>query len=54
MDGAGRMVKTLFEKDANSGIYNIEFNGQHLPEGIYYIRVQNLALQNVKSVLKVR
>lgn len=54
MDGAGRMVKTLFEKDANSGIYHIEFNGQHLPEGIYYIRVQNLALQNVKSVLKVR
>lgn len=53
LDGSGRLVKILFDKEIEAGTFRIEFNGQHLPPGIYYVRLQNQIIQQVKSVLKV-
>jgi hypothetical protein len=53
LDGAGRLVKILFDKEISAGTYRTDFNGEHLPAGIYYVRLQNQSLQQVKSVMKV-
>jgi uncharacterized protein (DUF1501 family) len=53
LDGAGRLVKILLDREFDPGTFRVDFNGEHLPAGIYYIRFQNLVLQQVKSVLKV-
>lgn len=53
LDGAGRLVKIIFDREFKAGTYRADFNGEHLPAGIYYVRLQNQVLQQVKSVLKV-
>jgi uncharacterized protein (DUF1501 family) len=53
LDGAGRMVKILLDRDFNAGTYRVDFDGEHLPAGIYYVRLQNLVVQQVKSMIKV-
>lgn len=53
LDGAGRLVKIIFDRDFNEGTYRVDFDGEHLPAGIYYIRLQNQVIQQVKSVIKV-
>lgn len=53
LDGSGRLVKILFDKEIEAGTFRVEFNGQHLPPGIYYVRLQNQIVQQVKSILKV-
>lgn len=53
MDGAGRVVKVVFDREFEAGTYKADVEAQHLPAGIYYFRLQNLSVQQVKSVLKV-
>lgn len=53
LDGSGRLVKILFDKEIEEGTFRVEFNGPHLPPGIYYVRLQNQIVQQVKSILKV-
>jgi hypothetical protein len=53
LDGAGRMVKILLDRDFNAGTYRVDFDGEHLPAGIYYVRLQNMVVQQVKSIIKV-
>lgn len=53
LDGAGRLVKILFDKEIAAGTFRVDFDGQHLPPGIYYVRLQNQIVQQVKSILKV-
>jgi hypothetical protein len=43
----------LVDRDFTAGTFRIDFDGQHLPAGIYYIRLQNQVIQQVKSVVKV-
>jgi len=54
LDGAGRLVRILFDREFSAGTYRVDFNGEQLPTGIYYIRLQNLEVQQVRSALKVR
>ncbi len=55
MDTLGRVVAVPLEKDyAAAGTYNITFNAENLPNGIYYARLQNGASQQVRPMLKVR
>lgn len=52
LDGSGRLVKIITEGNYNKGIYKADFTGDYLPAGIYYVRLQNQLLQEVKSVVK--
>lgn len=54
MDSQGRVVANLIDQYYAPGKYTINFNGVNLPSGIYYLRLQNGPLQQVKSMLKVR
>ena len=56
IDNAGRLLLNLLEKDypaAATGL-TIPFNASHLPSGVYYARLQNGAIQQVRPMLKVR
>lgn len=53
LDGAGRLVRILYDRETPEGTYKVEFNGEYLPRGIYYVRLQNQLIQQVKSILKV-
>ncbi|MEJ7625578.1 MAG: DUF1501 domain-containing protein [Ferruginibacter sp.] len=55
MDTTGRVIATPVDKDfAVSGNYNVTFNGSGLVSGVYYARFQNGAVQQVRSMMKVR
>lgn len=55
MDTLGRMLGTLVDADyATAGEYNVVFNAEALPPGVYYARLQNGPVQQVRAMLKVR
>lgn len=54
LDTSGQVIRVLIEKTfPNEGTHNIGFNADFLPAGIYYIRLQNEAVQQVRAMLKV-
>jgi len=54
MDASGRVVANLTDKDYPAGTYTIVFNSGILPSGMYYARLQNMAIQQVRPMLKVK
>jgi hypothetical protein len=55
MDTAGRLLVDLLEKDYPAATrQTITFDASHLPNGVYYARLQNGATQQVRPMLKVR
>lgn len=54
MDTLGRVLSTPFDKDAPAGTYSITFDSGSLPSGVYYARLQNGIVQQVRTMLKVR
>lgn len=55
IDTAGRLLIDLLEKDYPAATrQTIVFDASHLPNGIYYARLQNGATQQVRPMLKVR
>jgi uncharacterized protein (DUF1501 family) len=55
IDTLGRVVDTPLQKDyAQPGTYNITWNAEGLPSGLYYARLQNGANQQVSPMMKVR
>ncbi len=55
IDTAGRLLMDLLEKDYPAATrQTITFDASHLPNGIYYARLQNGATQQVRPMLKVR
>lgn len=54
MDTMGRVITNLTDKEYSAGTYSIVFNGERLTGGVYYARLQNLASQQVRAMLKVR
>jgi hypothetical protein len=54
IDTTGRVVTNLTDKEYTAGTYTIVFDGSRLPTGVYYARLQNLAAQQVRAMLKVR
>jgi hypothetical protein len=53
MDSSGRLVKILIDANFEAGTFRVDFDGEHLPAGLYYIRLQNQVIQQVKSVIKI-
>jgi Secretion system C-terminal sorting domain len=53
-DTEGRLMATPVDGDYVEGKYKVYFNAERLPSGIYYGRLQNGAVQQVKTMLKVR
>ncbi len=56
MDTSGRLLLNLLERDypAAATGQTITFNASHLPNGVYYARLQNGTIQQVRPMLKVR
>lgn len=55
IDTAGRLLVDLLEKDYPAATrQTITFDASHLPNGVYYARLQNGATQQVRPMLKVR
>jgi len=55
IDTLGRVVKTPIDKDYTTpGTYTTSFDSGGLATGVYYARLQNGPIQQVKSMLKVR
>jgi len=54
MDTMGRVIANLTDKEYTAGTYTVVFDGQSLPTGVYYARLQNMATQQVRTMLKVR
>ncbi len=53
-DTIGRKVATLADQPYAEGTYSIPFNASALASGVYYARLQNGPLQQVRPMLKVR
>lgn len=54
MDPLGRVIRTLTDRDYLPGTYTLSFDSMGLPLGVYYARLQNGALQQVRAMLKTR
>ncbi|MES1215847.1 MAG: DUF1501 domain-containing protein, partial [Bacteroidota bacterium] len=54
IDALGRVIKTPVDSIYEVGNYSITFDGGALPSGVYYARLQNGTLQQVKPMLKLR
>ncbi len=52
-DTEGHLLAVPVEGEYTAGKYKVSYNGGHLPTGLYYIRLQNGAIQQVKSLIKV-
>jgi uncharacterized protein (DUF1501 family) len=54
IDALGRVIRTPVDGNYTAGSYSITFNSGALPSGVYYLRLQNGPVQQVKPMLKVR
>ncbi len=55
IDTTGRVIANLLDKEIpNAGTYTVTFNSGPLPIGVYYARLQNMAVQQIRTMLKVR
>jgi uncharacterized protein (DUF1501 family) len=54
IDMLGRVVRTPVDKEYTPGTYTTSFDSGGLPSGVYYARLQNGPIQQVKPMLKVR
>jgi hypothetical protein len=53
INASGQVVKVLADKDYTSGTYKILFDSGVLSTGVYYARLQNGSIQQVRPMLKV-
>lgn len=55
IDMLGRVIRTLVDADLRTpGTFTTSFDSRGLPPGVYYARLQNGPVQQVRSMLKVR
>jgi uncharacterized protein (DUF1501 family) len=55
-DSSGKLISVLLEKDfpPQTSTQKLSFNGASLANGMYYIRLQNGTVQQVKPIMKVK
>ncbi len=51
-DTTGRLVAAPVNADYTAGTYTVDYSGQSLPAGVYYVRMQNGVTQQVKTMIK--
>jgi len=55
IDMLGRVIRTLVDSDLRvAGSFTITFDSGGLPSGVYYARLQNESVQQVRAMLKVK
>ncbi|HVZ26229.1 MAG TPA: DUF1501 domain-containing protein [Sediminibacterium sp.] len=54
IDPLGRVVAVLTDKDYTAGTYTLTFDSTRFGTGVYYARLQNESVQQVRPMLKVR
>jgi hypothetical protein len=55
MDTLGRVISTPIDQVyPQAGTYTVPFNSGALPSGVYYARLQNGIIQQVRTMMKVR
>lgn len=55
IDTLGRMIATIVDQEyTGPGQYSVTFNAEKLAAGVYYARLQNGAIQQVRAMLKVK
>ncbi len=55
IDTLGRMIATIVDQEyTGPGQYSVTFNAEKLAAGVYYARLQNGTVQQVRSMLKVK
>ncbi len=54
MDTSGKVISTLTDKEYTAGTYSVVFDSGLLPSGVYYARLQNMATQQVRTMLKAK
>ena len=52
-DVEGQLLATPVDGQYAEGKYKVYFNGGHLPAGTYYARLQNEAISQVRTIIKV-
>ena len=52
--GEGILIQTLVDGSMNAGLYEIGCDLGNMPAGMYYIRLQNNTIQQVKMIFKTR
>ena len=50
----GQKIDTLINKPMPVGYYEIEFNAQNLPSGVYYYRIEVGEFQDVKKMILIK
>jgi hypothetical protein len=50
IDTVGRVIRNPVDQDYAAGTYSTTFHGRGLPTGVYYLRLQNGSVQQVKPV----
>jgi hypothetical protein len=53
INNEGTVIKTVLDADLAAGKYELTCDLEDAPAGIYYLRIQNQTLQQVKSILKI-
>jgi uncharacterized protein (DUF1501 family) len=53
-DTMGRLIVTPVDADLPAGSYSYHYESGPLPAGVYYARLQNGSMQQVKAMIKVR
>ncbi|MBL7756279.1 MAG: T9SS type A sorting domain-containing protein, partial [Chitinophagaceae bacterium] len=54
IDMLGRVLRTPVDREIALGTYTVTWDSGTLPTGVYYARLQNGPIQQVRSMLKVR
>ena len=54
MDTSGKVITILTDREYTAGTYSVVFDSGLLPSGVYYARLQNMATQQVRTMLKVK
>jgi len=55
INNLGQVIKTLVDQDYQAaGMYTTSFDAYGLSDGVYYARLQNGSVQQVRTMLKVR
>ena len=53
-DTMGRLIKMPVDADLAAGSYTYSFDSGVLPAGVYYARLQNNSVQQVKAMIKIK